>query len=77
MERLRADNDDLSRRIREIEKERAQMQTELHELNTEKGAWLRVEQGLKEKIHKLQQEYYQSQLRGSQHMATSVGRENT
>jgi hypothetical protein len=41
------------------------MQTELHELNTEKGAWLRVEQGLKEKIHKLQQEYYQSQLRGS------------
>ena len=54
VERLRADNDDLTGRIREIERQRDQMQGELHGLNTEKGAWLRVEQGLMDKIHKLQ-----------------------
>lgn len=53
MERLRKDNEDMSGRVRELERQRDSMQSELHLLNTEKGAWIRVEQGLKEKIHAL------------------------
>ena len=49
--------------MRDLERQRDIIQGELHLLNTEKGAWLRVEQGLKDKIHALQQEYYQGHLR--------------
>ena len=63
MDRLRKDNEEMTTRVRELEKQRQGMESELHQLNTEKGAWIRVEQGLKDKIHSLQQEYYQGQLR--------------
>jgi hypothetical protein len=40
-------------RVRDLEKQNQLMESELHQLNTEKGAWIRVEQGLKDKIHSL------------------------
>lgn len=53
MDRLRKDNEEMTVRVRELEKQRELMESELHQLNTEKGAWIRVEQGLKDKIHTL------------------------
>lgn len=53
MDRLRKDNEEITVRVRELEKQRQGMESELHQLNTEKGAWIRVEQGLKDKIHSL------------------------
>ncbi len=35
----------------------------VNELSAEKMAWERVEKQMKEKIHKLQQDYYSAQLR--------------
>lgn len=54
MERLRRDNEEMTGKVRDLERQRDIIQGELHLLNTEKGAWLRVEQGLKDKIHALQ-----------------------
>jgi hypothetical protein len=53
MERLRKDNEEMTVRLRDLEKQKSLMDSELHQLNTEKGAWIRVEQGLKDKIHSL------------------------
>ncbi len=53
MDRLRKDNEEMTVRVRELETQRQGMESELHQLNTEKGAWIRVEQGLKDKIHSL------------------------
>jgi hypothetical protein len=53
IDRLRKDNEEMTTRIRDLEKQNQLMESELHQLNTEKGAWIRVEQGLKDKIHSL------------------------
>jgi FtsZ-binding cell division protein ZapB len=53
IDRLRKDNEEMTARIRDLEKQRQLMESELHQLNTEKGAWIRVEQGLKDRIHSL------------------------
>ena len=53
LERLRRDNEEMAARIRELERNKAVTEEQVHLLNNEKAAWLRVEQGLKDKIHTL------------------------
>ncbi len=43
----------MAARIRELERNKAVTEEQVHLLNNEKAAWLRVEQGLKDKIHTL------------------------
>jgi FtsZ-binding cell division protein ZapB len=54
IERFKEDNDDLRKRVKELDKDNTDLRLQVNELSTEKMAWTRVEQGLKERIHKLQ-----------------------
>jgi len=44
--------------VAEVKRENENLKHQLHQITTEKVAWTRVEQSLKERIHKLQEEYY-------------------
>jgi hypothetical protein len=44
--------------MREKEEECERLEGQVNELVAEKGAWGRVEKGLKDKINKLQQDYF-------------------
>jgi hypothetical protein len=49
--------------VQTSEEEMERYRAKVSELTTEKGAWERVERQMKDKIHKMQQDYYQAQLR--------------
>lgn len=48
----------MRRRVKDGERERESLRGQVDELSAEKIAWNRIEQTLKERIHKLQEEYY-------------------
>ena len=50
-------------RLQQGEEDLERYRSKYNELSTEKSAWERVEKQMKEKVLKLQQDYYQLQLR--------------
>lgn len=66
VERYKADNDEMRKQVKDLTQAKNALQAEVSELNNEKMAWTRVEQSLKERIHKLQADYYQSKVKTPQ-----------
>lgn len=66
VERYKLDNDDMRKQVKELTQQKTALQLELSELSNEKMAWTRVEKSLKERIHKLQADYYQDKVKTPQ-----------
>jgi hypothetical protein len=59
--RFKEDNEDLRKRVHELEELNSDLRQQVSEVSNEKAAWVRIEAQLKDKIHQLQQECYQAQ----------------
>jgi chromosome segregation ATPase len=58
VDRFKKDNNEMRKLVAEVKRENDTLKQQLNQITTEKVAWTRVEQSLKERIHKLQEEYY-------------------